>query len=69
MWSAEGDLVQWDQDITRQTTVLQCKWEHTWNLFYFTLLGVRERKERSETFENEIIQYVNYTDILPMFFL
>lgn len=28
-----------------------------------------ERKERSETFENEIIQYVNYTDILPMFFL
>lgn len=29
----------------------------------------RERKERSETFENEIIQHVNYTDILPMFFL
>lgn len=28
-----------------------------------------ERKERSETFENEIIQHVNYTDISPMFFL
>lgn len=29
----------------------------------------RERKERSEIFENEIIQHVNYTDISTMFFL
>lgn len=36
-------------------------------LFYST--QAKERKERSETFENEIIQHVNYTDILPMFFL
>lgn len=29
----------------------------------------RERMERSEIFENEIIQHVNYTDISTMFFL